>query len=106
MRFVAGGPHGVQCDMMLVALAVMLSGAPPSLVLRGTVRDQSGLPVPRALVYIDGTQTSRVLLDDAVVFHPYRSATPAAGYSAASSPFFSMASRLQPADSPRTKTTR
>lgn len=43
---------------MLVALAVMLSGAPPNLVLRGTVRDQSGLPVPRALVYIDGTQTS------------------------------------------------
>jgi len=26
------------------------------LVLRGTVRDQSGLPVPRALVYVDGTQ--------------------------------------------------
>jgi hypothetical protein len=37
--------------MMLVALAL-------DLVLRGAVHDQSGLPVPRALVYIDGTQIS------------------------------------------------
>jgi hypothetical protein len=44
--------------MMLAALAIVLLGAPPDLVLRGTVLDQSGLPVPRALVYIDGTQTS------------------------------------------------
>jgi Carboxypeptidase regulatory-like domain len=28
------------------------------LVLRGIVRDQSGLPVPHALVYVDGTQIS------------------------------------------------
>src|SRR5262245_3633319 len=28
------------------------------LVIRGTVVDQTGLPVPRALVYIDGTQAS------------------------------------------------
>jgi vitamin B12 transporter len=44
--------------MMLAALAILLLGAPPDLVLRGMVLDQSGLPVPRALVYIDGTQTS------------------------------------------------
>jgi hypothetical protein len=31
---------------------------PADLVIRGTVHDQSGLPVPRALVYINGTQTS------------------------------------------------
>jgi vitamin B12 transporter len=37
--------------MVLLALAV-------DLVLRGTVRDQAGLPVPRALVYVDGTQNS------------------------------------------------
>jgi hypothetical protein len=36
---------------MLLALVV-------DLVLRGTVRDQSGLPVPRALVYVDCTQLS------------------------------------------------
>src|SRR5262245_62017921 len=35
--------------MVLLALAV-------DLILRGTVRDQTGLPVPRALVYVDGTQ--------------------------------------------------
>jgi hypothetical protein len=44
--------------MMLAALAILLLGAPPDLVLRGMVLDQSGLPVRRALVYIDGTQTS------------------------------------------------
>ena len=35
--------------MMLLALAV-------DLVLRGTVRDPLGLPIPKALVYVDGTQ--------------------------------------------------
>ena len=44
---------------MLAALCVLaLLTAAADLVLRGTVRDQSGLPVPRALVYVDGTQTS------------------------------------------------
>ena len=37
--------------MMLVALAL-------DFVLRGAVHDQSGLPVPKALVYVDGTQIS------------------------------------------------
>src|SRR5262245_28545228 len=37
--------------MVLLALAV-------DLVVRGTARDQSGLPVPKALVYVDGTQLS------------------------------------------------
>jgi Carboxypeptidase regulatory-like domain/TonB-dependent Receptor Plug Domain len=64
--------------MMLAALALIVPGSldglcyehiPGSpkglryeraadLVIRGTVVDQTGLPVPRALVYIDGTQTS------------------------------------------------
>jgi hypothetical protein len=48
--------------MMLVALlfATLTLGSllPADLVLRGVVRDQSGLPVPHALVYVDGTQTS------------------------------------------------
>jgi TonB-dependent receptor-like protein len=37
-----------------VMLAALLAG----LVLHGTVVDSSGLPVPRALVYVDGTQIS------------------------------------------------
>jgi vitamin B12 transporter len=40
---------------MVLALAVSVQA---QVVLRGTVRDQSGLPVPRALVYVDGTQSS------------------------------------------------
>src|ERR1043166_5452077 len=44
--------------MMLVAIALHLFGSPPDLVIRGVVLDQTGLPIPRALVYIDGTQTS------------------------------------------------
>ena len=45
--------------MMLIALMLpMLALGSQDLVLRGTVRDQSGLPVPHALVYIDGTQIS------------------------------------------------
>src|SRR6266487_3875296 len=46
---------------MLAAIVVLALGSCESfadLFLRGTVVDQSGLPVPRALVYIDGTQTS------------------------------------------------
>jgi vitamin B12 transporter len=39
--------------MMLAALVVLVD-----LIVRGTVVDQSGLPVPRALVYIENTQTS------------------------------------------------
>jgi vitamin B12 transporter len=44
--------------MMLVALVFALLPSAPDLVLRGVVRDQSGLPVPRALVYVDGTQNA------------------------------------------------
>ena len=51
---------------MLAVLTMLLLGRPEGLryertvdlVLRGTVLDQTGLPIPRALVYIDGTQTS------------------------------------------------
>src|SRR5215471_19030381 len=47
---VAGSPRDtVQSAVMLLAIAV-------DLVLRGTVRDQTALPVARALVYVDGTQ--------------------------------------------------
>jgi len=49
-------------DEMLAVLAVLLLASPnglsADLFLRGTVVDQTGLPVPRALVYIDGTQSS------------------------------------------------
>ena len=37
---------------------VMLAALALDLVLRGAVQDQSGLPVPKALVYVDGTQIS------------------------------------------------
>ena len=44
---------------MVLALVFMLTlASAPDAVLRGTVRDQSGLPVPRALVYVGGTQDS------------------------------------------------
>src|SRR5262245_49311780 len=44
---------------MVAVLVVLALGTPAAdLFLRGTVVDQSGLPVPRALVYIEGTQTS------------------------------------------------
>ena len=42
---------------IVLALVVAIAAAPDA-VLRGTVRDQSGLPVPRALVYVGGTQDS------------------------------------------------
>jgi carboxypeptidase family protein/TonB-dependent receptor-like protein len=47
--------------MVLLALlftTLTLGSVPADLVLRGLVRDQSGLPVPRVLVYVDGTQIS------------------------------------------------
>src|SRR5262249_37990864 len=42
--------------MLFAILAALLD--PQAAVLRGTVRDSTGLPAPRTLVYIDGTQTS------------------------------------------------
>ena len=42
---------------MPIALVLAMVSASDG-VLRGTVHDQSGLPVPRALVYVGGTQSS------------------------------------------------
>ena len=73
--------------MMLAALAILVLGSPAAspelasvagerrreglryessadLVLRGTVLDQSGLPVPRALVYIEGWDEKHDKSDD------------------------------------------